>query len=205
EPFEELVITRVIARNDKPLDAEEAKKQEEIIRARVVSARAANANTSQRKPAARNNDDDEILRGFVEALEFKLTGTEKRNGRETLVLEFSPRPNYTVKSYKLRICEKVRGKAWIDKESSQLARADAEVFETVSIGFGVVGRIAKGTTFHIERREVAPGMWLPESQLVKADARLLLVKTVRTESDTRFSEFQPRPLREAELKKTSTP
>src|SRR5262249_16277632 len=69
ERFEELVITRVIARNDKPLDAEEAKKQEEIIRARVVSARAANANTSQRKPAARNNDDDEILRGFVEALE----------------------------------------------------------------------------------------------------------------------------------------
>jgi len=63
----------------------------------------------------------------------------------------------------------------------------------VNMAFGLVGRVGKGTTFALQRREVAPGMWMPIKQRAKFEARLLLVKSYRQEVDVKWAEYRVRP------------
>jgi hypothetical protein len=193
EPYEELVVGRVIARNDQPLTAEELKQQEESIKAGVASFRAAQAKQKDKKPSSGKKDGENLFRDIPEAFDFKLVGTEKKLGHEALVYEFTPRKGYSPRSFKLKFLEKTKGTAWVDKATSQLIYADAEVYETVNVGLGLIGRMTKGTQFRLQRNEVAPGIWAVESQHFKFDARFMLVKTFRQEVDERRSEFRQRP------------
>ncbi|MCC6366197.1 MAG: hypothetical protein IT165_21985 [Bryobacterales bacterium] len=181
------VITRLIARNGEALSAEEQKRQDTEIQTQVASMAG-----QPPKPAPKvKNEEAEIIRELPDALDYRPAGTEKRSGREAVVYEFQQRPAYKPKKLKFRMFEKVRGKCWIDKETGELMLVDAVVFDDVNIGFGVLGRIAKGTEFRMERREAAPGWWVVEAQKIKYDARVL-VKALRREVDIRYSEFQLR-------------
>lgn len=193
EPYEELVVSRVIARNDQPLTAEELKQQEESIKAGVASFRAAQAKQKDNKTSSGKKDGEDLFRDIPEAFDFKLVGTEKKLGHEALVYEFTPRKGYSPRSFKLKFLEKTKGTAWVDKATSQLIYAEAEVYETVNVGLGLIGRMTKGTQFRLQRNEVAPGIWAVESQHFKFDARFMLVKTFRQEVDERRSEFRQRP------------
>lgn len=194
EAHDNVAVSRVIARNDKPLSADEIKRQDEKVKANVAEARGRNA--ASRKPSNRpktDSDEELLMREFPEAIDFKLIGTESVRGRQADVYEFGPRPGYTPKTMKSRVFEKLRGKSWIDKASNELVRVEAEIFDTVGFGFGVLGKVGKGTRFEMERHEGAPGIWITHSYHVKFEARVLLVKNFRQEIDMRFSEFQLRP------------
>lgn len=194
EAYEDLVITRLIARDDKPLSADEIAKQNESIKANVAAYRARIAKQGPAKPAPKQEDDgDALIREIADALDFKLIGPETHQGRPANVYEFSPRPGYTPKTMKSRIFEKIRGKAVLDQATSQIMLVEAEAFDNISIAFGFVGKIAKGTRFHMRRKEAAPGLWVAEGQRMAMEARIMLVKSMRQEMDTTFSEFQLRP------------
>ena len=92
-----------------------------------------------------------------------------------------------------RVFGKMKANFWIDKATSELVKADAEMFDTVSVGFGVLGKIEKGTRFRIQRKLIADGEWLIESQYTRFGARILLFKTLRNESTTEWSDFRRRP------------
>lgn len=131
-------------------------------------------------------------------------GEELMNGRPTLKFAMSPRPGYKAKSMQARLFEKMRGTMWIDKADGEMARAEAEIFDTATVGFGVLGRIEKGTHFAISRRKVTQDLWLSEMQQFKVDARIMLVKTMRQESTVRYSEFQHRSVLEAKSASASS-
>jgi len=117
---------------------------------------------------------------------------ETIDGRPARIFAFQPRPGYKPPSIKYRIFEKMRGKVWIDQETAELVRADAEMSEDLSVGFGMVGRIGKGSTFKMERRQMA-GVWVPTREQIRIQARLMLVKSFRQEIVNTFSEFKARP------------
>jgi hypothetical protein len=195
EPFEEVVITRLIARNDQPLTEAERAKQEEAIRADVARVRRERQKNPQKQVngASRLSEYAEAMREFAAAMEFRSAGEESVEGRKAWVFDFSPRPGYRASGMKVKVMEKLRGKVWIDKASNEVVRADVEVFEQVNMAFGLVGRVGKGTTFEMQRREVAPGMWMPVKQRAKLEARLLLVKSYRQEVDVKWAEYRVRP------------
>ena len=130
---------------------------------------------------------------FPEALDFQLLGEETINGRPALHLNAEPKPGYRAKNMRARVFEKLKAQIWIDKASSELVKADAEMFDTVSVGFGMIGRVEKGTRFKINRRLVADGVWLIDSQSMRFDARILYFKTMHTEASTQWSDFRRRP------------
>ncbi len=186
-------FTQQIRHDGQPVPADQIQREQAAFRQHVAELEAMTeaerqaADEDNRKSAAERN---QWLKEFPEALAYKQVGEEMVNGRATLVLECSPRPGYKAANLRARVFEKVRGKLWIDKAESQLVRVDAEVFETVNIGWGVVGRIQKGTRFHLERGKLADGSWLPSSQSVRFTARVLLFKTISQEETTRYSEFR---------------
>jgi hypothetical protein len=198
EPYDGFTITRVVARDDKPLPEAEQRQQEERIKAEIAAARKRRAEERERpKPAAASNrkesDGDLMVKEFPEALDYRMVGAESRRGRDTMVFEFTPRPGYKPKNFKMKFFEKMKGKVWIDKATGEMVSAEAEIFETINIGFGMVGTMRKGTRFSLQRQEAAQGLWVTDSFQVRFAARLMLVKSYFQELDTRITELQLRP------------
>lgn len=190
---------RTIERNGKALTARERADEEKAIQKRLAELKAPKLTTASMalpKPAAApsrsQQQQQEWFQEFPDALEYRLIGEEMINGRLTLRLAASPRPGYQPRNMRARVFEKLRGDLWIDKATAELAKVDAEMFDTVSVGFGVLGKIEKGTRFRMQRRPVADNLWLIDSQTIRFGGRFLLFKSVRTEASTQWSDFRRR-------------
>ena len=181
-------------RNGKPLTAEETAKQEEAARKYIAERKAMGEAEWKRRQAANrkkgSSDEDEWLQEFPEALDYQVLGEELIDGRAAVILQAEPRAGYSPKNMRAKVFEKMRGKLWIDKAEGELVRGDAETFDTVNIGFGILGKIEKGTHFHIERRKVGGSFWTQTEQSMKFDARVMLVKTFKQEIWSARSEFR---------------
>lgn len=194
EPYEDLVIMRTIARDDKPLSPEEIKSQEEEIRRGVALYRERLAKQGPPKPGSKKEEDHlALIREFPDAADFTLIGPESFRGREGIAYTFAPRPGYSPKSMKSRMFEKMRGKCILDKASGELVFVDAEMFDNVNLAFGLAAKVTKGTRFRMARTEAAPGIWVEEDMHARFSARFMLFKNLRQEIDTRYTEFRPRP------------
>lgn len=180
---------RTLERNGKPLTTEERRSEDEAIQKRLTELKA--SKLPQQEPPTRSQQQD-WYKEFPEALDYKLAGEETFNGRATLRLDATPRPGYEPKNLRARVFEKLKATLWIDKASSELVKVDGEMFDTVNVGFGVVGRVEKGTRFRLQRRQVSDGVWLIDSQTVRFAARFMLFKSIRSEATTEWSEFRRR-------------
>lgn len=177
-------VSRLVERDGKPLSAAEAEAQEQLIRKEVAARRAG------RVSEPRKNARSEWLQEFPEALDYRPMGEETIRGRAAMILDFEPRPGYRPVNLKARVFEKMRGRIWIDKADGELVKTEAEMFDTVSIGFGVFGRIAKGTGMSLARHKTGDGHWMMEFIHFRFNARFLF-KNVRQEQSTRFDEYRP--------------
>ena len=85
-----------------------------------------------------------------------------------------PNPAYKATSRATSIFSKVHGFLWIDEAAAQLARAELEVVEDISLG-GFLAKIYKGSHLAQERYEVAPGLWMPSYAQYDFDGRRFFV------------------------------
>jgi hypothetical protein len=188
------VFGRTIERDGRPLSDEERKQEEESIRQQLAglkSAPPAPASVQKRQ----TKPEDAWIREFPEALDYEKSGEEMVDGRKTVVLKATPRPGYKASNLRARVFEKMNGTLWIDAAEGELARVDAEMFDTVNVGFGVIGRIEKGTRFQLRRQRVDTGVWLASEQVIRFAARFLLVKTLHQQVRNFYADFERRPSR----------
>ena len=99
---------------------------------------------------------------------------EKRGERILEKYQLAPNPAYHATSRATAMFAKVRGYVWIDADAAQLARAEMEVTDDISIG-GFLARIYKGSHFMQERYEMAPGLWFATYSQYDFDGRRLFV------------------------------
>ena len=195
---------RTLERDGKPVTAAERKSEDAAIAKRLAVLKAppsslaslggeSEADVAAAAALKRRGQQGQWFHEFPEALDFQLLGEETINGRPALHLKAEPKPGYRAKNMRARVFEKLQAQIWIDKASSELVKADAEMFDTVSVGFGVIGRVEKGTRFQIHRRLVADGVWLIDSQSMRFDARIFYCKTMHPEASTQWSDFRRRP------------
>ena len=183
----------VIERDGKPLSEAELQSNDEWIQKRIVELKA--MTPEQRKQLrdeekARDQQEDAWLRELPDALEFRKAGEEMLNGRAAILLECSPRSGYRARNMRARVFEKTRGRIWIDKGDSEMARTEAEVFEAVNIGWGLLGRIEKGTRFLLSRRKLDQETWGADSQIIRFAVRVMLVKSIHNEVVNRYSGYR---------------
>lgn len=197
-------FARTLERDSKPVAAAERKSEDAAIAKRlavlkappsILASLAGDTESAAAATPKRRGQQGEWFHEFPEALDFHLMGEETINGRPALHLNAEPKPGYQAKNMRARIFEKLKAQLWIDKASSELVKADAEMFDTVSVGFGMIGRVEKGTRFQLQRRLVSDGVWLIDSQSMRFGARIFYFKTMRTEASTQWSDFRRRPVK----------
>ena len=139
-----------------------------------------------RKLAAESND---WLKEVHLALDCSKTGEEAVGGKNAIWLSCEPHPGYSASNMRAKMLEKIRAKLLVDPVDAQMIRTDAEIFEPISVAWGVAAKIAQGTRFHLERQKLPDGSWVNQSQDVSFAARVLL-KNISQEEHTQLSDFR---------------
>jgi hypothetical protein len=185
-------VRRLIEKDDKPLDAKEAAKEEEKIQ-KIIDKRKNESDEERRKREEKEEKEREDGRKFVrevaDAYDFKLAGTELVGGREAWVIDGEPHPGFEPHMKESKFLSKFHGRVWIDKDDLQLAKMDIEALDTVSVGW-VLARIHKGTRVTLEQTRVNDEVWLPRHVTFKVDARIALFKGYNIDGDQTYSDYK---------------
>lgn len=129
---------------------------------------------------------DDAFRVFA----FTMTGRERLGGVETIALTIEPRRDVKTTTRQGGWAKHFRGKAWVSESDYELARLDLEAIDTVSMGLGMLARLHEGSTLSFERRRMDDGVWLPARATIAASARVLLLKRLRLNTITEFSQYR---------------
>ena len=185
-------VQRLIERDDKPLDAKEAAKEEEKIQ-KIIDKRKNESDEDRKKREEKEVKEREDGRKFVrevaDAFDFKLVGTEEVGGRQAWVIDGEPRPGFEPHMKESKFLSKFHGRVWIDKGDLQLAKMDIEAIDTVSVGW-VLARIHKGTRVMLEQTRVNDEVWLPRHVTFKVDARVALFKEYNIDGDQQYRDYK---------------
>jgi hypothetical protein len=185
-------VQRLTEKDDKPLNAKDAAKEEEKIQ-KIINKRKDESENERKKREEKEEKGREEDRKFVlevaDAYNFKLVGTELVGGREAWVIDGEPRPGFVPHMKESKFLAKFRGRVWIDKSDFQLAKMDVECLDTISWGL-FLARIHKGSRFMLEQTRVNEEVWLPRELTVKVDVRFALLKNFNVDLEQSFRDYK---------------
>jgi len=185
-------VHRLIEKDDKPLDAKDAAKEEEKIQ-KILDKRKNESEDERRKRGEKEEKDREEDRKFVgevaDAYNFKLVGSELVGGRDAWVIDGEPRPGFVPHMKESKVLPKFHGRVWIDKSDLQLSRLDVECLDTISWGL-FLARFHKGSRFMLEQARVNEEVWLPRQLTAKVDARFALLKNFNVDVEQTFRDYK---------------
>ncbi|HLI63717.1 MAG TPA: hypothetical protein VKV05_09975 [Terriglobales bacterium] len=185
-------VQKLIAKNDKPLSAKEAKKEDDKIQ-KLIDRREKESESDRKKRLAQEEKDREdelqFVREAADAFNFTFVGLEKLEGRDTYVIDAEPKPGYKPVHKDAKILTKVRGRIWVDKADTQMAKLDVQFIDTVSFGL-FLARVHKGSRLIVENTRVNNEVWLPQHVAVTADVRLALLKNFDFDVDVTNRDYK---------------
>src|SRR5579864_9712616 len=185
-------VERLIEKDDKPLDAKDAAKEEEKIQ-KIIDKRKNESEGDRRKRREKEEKDREEGRKFVteiaDAYNFTLVGSEPVGGREAWVIDGEPRPGYEPHMKDAKFLPKFHGRVWIDKNDLQLSKMDVECLDTISFGL-FLARFHKGSRLLLEQTRVNDEVWLPAKLTAKIDVRLGLIKNFDVDLEQTFNDYK---------------
>lgn len=183
---------RLTERDDHPLPpAEEKKEQEKLNKSIAGRLKETPAQRERRihEYEQRRERQRADIADVPEAFDFRIVGEERVDGRETWVLDATPRRDYSPRTRDTKILSHVKGRLWIDRQTFQWVKLEAEVIDPVSWGLFLV-RLDSGARIHFEQAHVNDEVWLPSQISIKASARLGIFKRLRVEEDTTYRNYR---------------
>jgi len=156
---------REIVRNGEPVSAKDLEKQDREEKERIEKESKRRGKQSdekrQQEKAKADREEKEILDDVFAMYDLQLVRREVLNEVPTILVAFSPKPNYKPKTSEGKNLYHIGGRAWIAEEDHNLARLEAEIIDPISIGAGILAKLQKGSTLTFERRKINGEIWLP--------------------------------------------
>jgi hypothetical protein len=190
---------RLIARDGVPLSekelAEQDRKQEAKTekRERLRAEEETDADARARRAAkdeARAQRERAVVDEVFRMDDIRITGRAMVDGRDTVIVTFSPRPGYKPVTKGGKVIQKLQGTAWIDAEDRELVRLETRLVDTLGVGPAKVARLQPGSNGYFQRRKVNNEIWLPASARFEGAARLLLVFGGRVEVSSEYGDYK---------------
>lgn len=174
-PIQRVVLSNGHAVDDQNRRVEEARLEE-----------LANSPAEQSTLRQSHAEDEQRVRQIMALLPdaFCFDDAGEQNGIRHL--RFRPNPAYQAHSVEARAFHALHGDLWIDTRAKRLRSIEGHLDADVSLGFGLLGRVDKGSWFRMQRRQVSASEWKTDVLEVHVSGRALLFKTIAHEtSETR--------------------
>jgi hypothetical protein len=184
---------RLTAEGGQPLSIAQAKEQEAKYR-RELSRREHESPGERQKRIEKYREDrardHALLMALCDAFDYTVTGAQRIAGRDTWVLHGKPKANYVPKNRETKVLAGMEVTFWIDKETYQWPRVEAEVRTPVSL-YGMLGKVNPGTKFVLEQEPVALNLWLPKRFGMQVNATALGFFSENSSSEEIYSDYRP--------------
>jgi len=115
------------------------------------------------------------LEDTAAALTFTLDRREVRDGRDTIVIKFEPKPDAEPQTREGRLARAFTGLVWVDEATREVVRAEATAIDDISYGV-FVARLYKGTVVTLVRERIDDRIWQPTSLQFKGHGRAMLFR-----------------------------
>ena len=130
------------------------------------------------------------MEDVVAMLNFKIARREAVNGRDAIVITFTPRPDSEPETREGRIAKSFTGSVWVDEAAREVVRIDAKAVDTIAFGFGLIARLNEGSTVTLHREQIDGPIWLPTSIRFAGQGRALLVRKLNIDQRIEWSEYR---------------
>lgn len=185
---------RQIVKDGKPLSPAELKKQDQEFQKR---SRDEQRKLSQRTPSERDKaradrlrHEEMVLDDVFGVYKTELVGRENLNGRSVIEVKFTPQAGYKPKTDEGQRMPHVAGRAWISEQDHQIARVELNIIDPISIGFGILAKLQKGSSITADREKFNDEIWLPVRNEITLNARVLLLKGFNLKIMTEYSDHK---------------
>jgi hypothetical protein len=191
--FEELMILgtryeRLVAINGKPLSPAQAKEEKRKLLLEIARRRAETEEERSKRVAKEQSEQTRnhaLLDQIPQAMQFSYVGEQELDGHNAYVIRATPKPGYRPPNKETQVLKGMQGQLWIDKETLNWVKVEAQVMKPVWI-VGFVARIEPGTRFELEMTPISGSFWMPSHYAMKARARILLLFPHESQEDQTY-------------------
>ena len=190
-------IRRLIAKDGKSLSLQEQAKEDKNVEKFVTELE----NKAAKKEAriARRGADEEAededkrvsMAELLRASNLLNPRRERFKGRDVIVFDFEPNPNFDFKNVKsiLKFFGRTAGVMWIDAQDKQVVRLEAVLADNYKVGGVLMANMKKGAAFIIENDRVNNEVWLPSTADFNLSIKVLLVKGLNINQIAKYSDY----------------
>jgi hypothetical protein len=150
------------------------------------------AETTRSRPRTRTSRRSAVA-DTADALELTLDRRERRNGRDVIVVTFSPKPNAQPQTREGKLARLFRGTIFVDEADAEVVRVEAVAVDDISYGLGVVARLNKGATVTLVRERVDGDTWMPTSIRFAGDGRAMLFRKLHVDHLIEWFDYRRAP------------
>jgi hypothetical protein len=188
-------VSTVVKKDGKPLSDAEQKKENEKTQKRIEELQKRETKKEAKEEKAREEGkseekDDPGIEIFLRACQFVNPRRERFRGQDVLVFDFEPNPEFKAHKLVEKVVQKLAGVVWIDEKAHDVARLEAYFVGDMRFAGGLLANLQKGTSFVMEQAYVNDEVWLPTYEEAHVGVRVLLVKGIKVNAVTRYSDYK---------------
>lgn len=177
-------VNRIISRNGRQIpEAEQRASIDKFIHDPVAQA----------KRRRSGQHDDEQAEALLRLLPVAFIWTETGSDEKTTTLHFKPDPNFRPPSREARVFSAMEGDMTVENSHHRIQELKGTMIRDVNFGWGLLGKLEKGGSFSVERRETGPGVWQITETHVHIQGHALLFKSISEQEDDEKSSFTREP------------
>lgn len=180
-------LRRKLEDHGRPLTPAERKADDDRIRTQL------NDKNLQAKLRRDSAHDDEQAEQMLKLLPVAYLWTLASEQGDLITLNFKPDPAFTPDSLEARVLSAMAGQIVVARGDNRIRTIRGSLVADVKFGFGILGRLSKGGTFQVERREIAPHHWQVTDSHVNIEGHALFFKTIGSQEDETRTDFRPSP------------
>jgi hypothetical protein len=189
-------VSTLVKKDGKALSDEEQKKENEKTQKEIAEIQKREAKKEAKDEKAKEDgkkekDDDDVgIETFLRAAQFVNPRRERFRGRDVLVFDFEPNPEFQPHKMVEKIVHELAGVIWVDEQAHEVARLEAYFVGDFHVAGGLLANLQKGTSFVFEQSYLNNEVWLPTYAEAHVGVRVLLVKGFRVNASTRYSDYK---------------
>jgi len=142
-----------------------------------------------RKQQRDSVQDEKNAEDLLQLLPKAFLWTKGSEAGDLVTLHFEPDPDFDPPDMKSKALAAMTGELVIDTKGHRIRTIKGRLTDDVNFGWGVLGKLRKGGTFDVERREIAPGLWQIVETHVHINGRALFFKSIGQQQDEIQTEF----------------
>jgi hypothetical protein len=189
-------ISTLTKKDGKQLSDDELRKENEKTQKEIQEIqknqdkKEAKEGKAKEEGKEKKDDDDVGIEVFLRACQFVNPRRERFRGQDVLVFDFEPNPEFKPHKLAEKVVHELAGVVWIDEKARDVARLEAYFVGDFKFAGGLVANLQKGSSFTFEQAFLNNEVWLPTYEEAHVGVRVLLVKGVKVNAVTRYSDYK---------------